>query len=265
MGQTKIILFLAFISLLILVLIAGVVIIVLRYRDKKLQYDREMKVLEEKHKFDLLQTQLSARQQTMQFIGQELHDSVTQKLTLASIYSQQAEYGHEYSPGKEKLTAISLIINDSLLELRDLSRSLTDTKIQEASLPELIRLEADQMNVMGMCKVTLETKGNIITSISEKSNLIRVVQEFFQNSMKHAACRTIKINIEQLANGIKLVLSDDGKGFDPDTLNGNGIGLENMKRRVQFTGGDFQLISGIGKGTTVNIFVPAKTEPPEQL
>ncbi|MBK8610826.1 MAG: histidine kinase dimerization/phosphoacceptor domain-containing protein [Chitinophagaceae bacterium] len=87
--------------------------------------------MKEKHHIELLNTQLESQQQTMHFIGQEIHDSVAQKLTLASIYTQRMEFDNEMPGIKDKLTGVSKIINDSLLELRELSKNLTDTKLQK--------------------------------------------------------------------------------------------------------------------------------------
>ena len=79
---------------------------------------------------ELLDTQVQMQQQTMTYIGREIHDSVSQKLTLASIYAQKLEFESKDGTMSDKLKMINTIINDSLAELRDLSRTLTDSEFQ---------------------------------------------------------------------------------------------------------------------------------------
>jgi signal transduction histidine kinase len=258
MGQNAVNTLLAFSSIILFVFVTGLIIFFFQYRNRRAQHEREKALIEEKHKSDLLETQLKSRQQTMQFIGQEIHDSVTQKLTLASIYTHQLEFDQQDKIIIEKISGVNKIISDSLLELRDLSRSLTDTQLQDTPLPELIRLEAGRVNATGFCKVIVSCDAEVSINTSEKSTLIRVIQEFFQNSVKHSECNEIKVQVQNQTNGLVLFLTDNGKGFNPSDTNGGGIGISNMKRRIQFIGGTFQLNSGIGTGTRVDIFVPLK-------
>lgn len=216
----------------------------------------EKSMIAEKHQLELLRIQLDARQQTMQFIGQEIHDSVTQKLTLASIYSQQLETEHDDPSARVKFSGISNIINDSLSELKDLSRNLTDTKLQNASFIDLIGYEAAQINATGICRISIDCDKDVIFSTMQKSSLIRVVQEFIQNSIKHAACNVITIKLSRKPEFTELKLDDNGKGFNVNDIKRDGIGLGNMKRRVQFLGGVFQLNSTPGEGTSAIIQIP---------
>ena len=92
MGTSEITIFIFLINIILLIFITSSIIFVLQYRKRKLLYEQEKTQIEELHKLDLLNKLLQVQQQTMQFIGREIHDSVAQKLTLASIYSQQLEF-----------------------------------------------------------------------------------------------------------------------------------------------------------------------------
>ncbi len=256
MGQGELTRFIILANVIILIFISGLVVFILQYRKRKMMHEKEKDDLAERHRVDMMQSRLDVQQQTMQFIGQEIHDSVTQKLTLASIYSQHLEFDPQDPGNDQRLAAVGRIINSSLLELRELSRNLTDPRMQEASLSELIRMESDQLKATGVCRIEVDLDESANPETPVKSNLIRVIQEFFQNSLKHAACGLIKVQLLTLNNGIQLILEDNGKGFDPAVRKAAGVGLENMKRRVQFAGGDFQLFSGAGNGTKVTIFIP---------
>jgi signal transduction histidine kinase len=250
--------FIVLINIVILILVIGIITFVFQYRRRKILYEKEKILTEEKHKLDLLNTQLQAQEQTMQFIGREIHDSVAQKLTLATIYTQKLEYENQFPAIADKLKRISGVINDSLEELRELSRTLADNKMHETSLNDLLYFECGRVNDTGVCKATLESNFNKNISVTVKSFLLRVVQEFMQNSLKHAECTLINVTVKDISEGLVLDATDNGKGFDSGNLQSRGIGLSNMKRRIHLIGGLFNLQSEPGKGTKLQIIIPEK-------
>jgi signal transduction histidine kinase len=209
--------------------------------------------MKEMHQQELLQTQLEIQTQTMQHIGTEIHDNVGQKLTLASLYSKQLNAGSANL--EEKINAISKIIDESLAELRRLSKTLTDPELANAGLVELLTGDAARINASGVCFVDIGTQGQPVNLTAAKKNILfRLLQEFIQNSLKHAACRKININIINSNGLLEITANDDGKGFDM-TQPAAGIGLQNMKRRAQQLNTRFELTSEPGKGTSLNLAI----------
>lgn len=255
MGKTEIIIFLVLANTVFLVLVAGIFLFVFKYRKRKIEHNKEIETQEERHKIQLMNTQLDVQQQTMQYIGREIHDSVAQKLTLASIYTGQMHNKATESEVIKPLENIAKIINDSLTELRQLSRSLTDARIQNAGLSELIAIECENVSDTGKCYARLTTSEVPEMGIAAKSSLFRVVQEFIQNSLKYAECSEIHINLK-IENGLlKMNLSDNGKGFNLSEHKHKGIGLDNMRRRALALGGTFEMESSLGKGTQLYILI----------
>jgi signal transduction histidine kinase len=259
MGKAEITLFIILINIILLVFIAGIILFVLQYRKRKLIYEKEKSEIERQHKLDLLNTQLQIQQQTMQFIGQEIHDSVAQKLTLASIYTQRLEFDNVHPGINDKLSGVSKIINDSLLELRHLSKNLTDNKLQGANLQELIHIECEQVNSMGICTAVFEANEEPAINIAAKSSIFRIVQEFIQNSVKHSGCKHISIRLHFSGEGLAMVLKDDGKGFNVDKEQHNGIGLDNTRRRIQVLKGVYHFKSENDSGVELSVDIPLHT------
>jgi signal transduction histidine kinase len=256
MGQTEVRIFIILTGIIVLIFVAGIILFLFQYRQRRLAHEKEKKQINEQHQIDILNTQIESQRQTMQHIGQEIHDSVAQKLTLASIYTQRLEFETQ-SPGeKEKLSGVSKIINDSLLELRQLSKSLTDSKLQSADLKDLIQMECEQVNATGICSASFEINAWPVISISAKSSLLRIIQEFIQNSIKHSGCKEIKIKLDFKDNDLILQLEDDGKGFDMDMSEHKGIGLDGIRRRIQVLGGKYTLESDKGRGVHMGITIP---------
>ncbi len=255
MGQTEIITFIVLVNIILLIFIFGIIVFVFQYRKRKVIYEKEKALIEQQHRAEILNTQLKIQLQTMQFIGREIHDSVAQKLTLASIYSQKLEFENQVPGISQKLTRISGILNDSLTELRDLSKTLTDNRVQDTELVVLLSTECERVNDTGICKAVLTSAFDQKISVTVKSFLLRIVQEFIQNSLKHAQCNRINIYLESNSDGLLLKASDDGKGFDSTNTDFKGIGLNNMKRRIHLIGGIFNLQSEPGKGTTLELSI----------
>lgn len=256
MGKTEIIVFIVLTTVIVIAFLVSLVSLLMQYRRRKREHEEALFRSNEHHRTELLQSKLEIQQQTMQYIGREIHDSVTQKLTLASIHTQRLEFEGADPTIKSKLQLISSILNDSLEELRALSRNLTDSSIQDFSLEQLIERECQRVCATGICLARLETTGSAPQLLPEKTYLFRTVQEFIQNSLKHSRCRLITVSLQFDAQLLNLTLADDGIGFEVAQRNGQGIGLNNMRRRVQALNGSFDLSAEPGKGTVLQVRVP---------
>ncbi len=256
MGEKETIILIIASLIAILLLCIAFIVILLIHRNRKLLYAKETHELYETHQQELLTSQLEIQQQTMQHIGREIHDNVGQKLTLASLYTQQLEFTNQYPVINEQLVAIGSVINESLTELRSLSKSLTDANTLNISLQKLIQTECKKIDATGNCKTHFssnETETNI--NPSTKNIVLRMVQEFLQNSLKHSQCKLITIQLNNTAAGIILFLKDDGKGFNTNQP-AKGIGLQNIAKRAATLNAQLTLQSTIGKGTSLKLLIP---------
>jgi signal transduction histidine kinase len=247
-----IIFFIAFILFFI-----GVVSLFIQYKNKQKLAIKEKEILEHHHQKELLEAQLYMQTQTMQEIGIEIHDNVGQKLTLASLYTQQLDFDNKYPEITERVNSISNIINESLNELRNLSKNLTNSYIEELSLKELIENEIEKIKQTNRYQfyINIDTENGYATLT--KTILIRVVQEFFQNTMKHTNATILGVQLQRKVDGLHLALTDNGKGFDNNEIaSKKGIGLQNMKKRIALVGGTMQIQSVINNGTTLTLSIP---------
>jgi signal transduction histidine kinase len=257
MEQTETVTFIIVVNLILLVFITGTVLFIIQYRKRKIEHELEKNILAENYTKELLTSQLEMQTQTMQHIGREIHDNVGQKLTLASLYTQQLAYENKAPQITDKIENISSIINESLAELRQLSKSLTDDAISENSIIELLQQECDKVNQLKQCNVTFQyNKKEIVLSYQSKNILLRIAQEFLQNSIKHADCKNVLVLLNTGETILQLNLKDDGKGFEIADAKGKGIGLANMKKRTELIGGTYNLASRKDKGTQLNITIP---------
>ncbi|WP_244428626.1 sensor histidine kinase [Flavobacterium sp. B17] len=157
----------------------------------------------------------------------------------------------------ERIEQVSQIINQTLQDLRSLSKTLTDDNINQKEIVTLIQEEVDNTNAFKKCHVDFKHNfQQLDLGFVHKNVLLRTTQEFIQNSMKHANCKNIFINLNTSEKVLwELNIKDDGIGFDPSDVKSNGIGLTNMKNRAEIIGADFRLESGKNLGTTLNIIL----------
>ena len=246
------------VSAILFIFLLGFIIILFIYRKRKLKHVKEVEIMNERFSKELLQTQLEVQQQTMKYIGREIHDNIGQKLTLAALYSQQIDHEKRYPEIDERISSVSKIINESLSELRSLSKNLTSDYIAQTSLIALIKNECDKLNASGFCRVNFKsTITNMNASYNVKNIIIRIIQEFMQNSLKHADCSIIDIEAVETKNGLEIATADNGKGFIANETTGKGIGLVNIKKRVEAIGAFVLIESAPLAGTKMKLIIPS--------
>ena len=233
--------------ILLTAFVVTVLVVMLIYRKWKVQHLREIGAMTERFSRELLQAQMEVQQQTMQHIGWEIHDNVGQKLTLAVLYVEQLE------AKDPKVTSIASLIHESLGDLRSLSKSLTDVLDLQGDLLTLVGNECARIQSVGLCALDFQTSGPVQASSAVKGFVLRILQEFLQNSLKHAGCSLITLNIQGTGTGLEISASDNGKGF---IIDGKSHGLNNMKRRAEVMHADFTLDSKPGEGTRMRLFIP---------
>ena len=260
MGEADYYVLIVIASLILLVFIGFVVIFVFQYYKRKLFHEKEKATLNEHHMQELLDNKHEIQKQTLEDIGREIHDNVGQRLTLASIYANHIAFDGQYPQIQEQVSAISGILNESLNELRSLSKSLTTASADFMDLKTLLDNECMRVNALNLCKVEgTFTSANFKISATIKIFIQRIIQEFIQNSLKHAECSLIVLDLEYDNKGMHISAHDNGRGFDfnsyQNTAN-KGIGLMNMKKRAELIGAKFFLDSKPKEGTTMKILIP---------
>jgi signal transduction histidine kinase len=90
-------------------------------------------------------------------------------------------------------------------------------------------------------------------------HLYRIIQECVTNIQKHSGATRIELNVRKDDHSVTVRCSDNGKGFDPQTLSG-GMGLSGMKERSRMLGASIDIRSSAGNGTEISLTIPVPTE-----
>jgi two-component system, NarL family, sensor kinase len=238
----------------ILLLAIGIFVAIYIALFKKKEMNLATQNLEQKKEFEatLLQTQIEIQEQTLKTISQEIHDNIGQilsltKLTLSTIQATDIEVVN-------KINTTKTLINKAVIDLKDLSNSLNNDKVNDIGLVKSIENQVEIIN-KNKIKTTLAIHGNIAT-IDAKVELIlfRIIQECLQNIVKHAQATTIDIAMWYSNNKYSINIKDNGKGFNINDTFNKGIGLKNIESRVKLINGTLNIDSS-SKGTEVAIII----------
>ena len=214
---------------------------------------------------ELSNAQLEIQEQTLKNIGQELHDNIGQLLSVAnmnmSILSTQVS-----DELKESFTETKNVIKESLGEVRTLSKSLNNEVIASRGFQNSVKNEVDRLNKLKLLKAELSIKGNPENLGNTKDSIIllRILQEFFSNTIKYANASTISVDLNYNDDKLEIKVQDNGKGFDINEVE-KGSGLINMNSRAGLIGVDLNLFSERGKGTTLDMVYPYRKQETYKL
>ncbi|GAA3972046.1 hypothetical protein GCM10022210_22060 [Mucilaginibacter dorajii] len=203
----------------------------------------------------IIETEESERRR----IAQDLHDSVSQTMSAAKINLAiiGAELPFVNDDQKKRFEKAINMVDDGFKEVRTISHNMMPWALNETGLAQVVKqflsnIETDAMAINFFSK-GFDAPFDDTTEII----LYRVLQESVHNVMKHAYADRLDISLIKDEENISLTIEDNGKGFDatnPDIY--KGMGLSNLKSRINFLKGKVELDSQVGKGTLVSVYVP---------
>jgi two-component system NarL family sensor kinase len=244
------------IAVIIILLFLGVLFLVMLfyYNNKKGQMSKEKQLMRATFDKQLLESKLEIQEQTFDMISQEIHDNVGQILSLAKV--QLGIMEQKQSVEGELLGNVKESISLAMTELRDIAKSLNSERVQKLSLQESITQEIRRINRSGFIKIGADIQGTE-KNIPDQHKLIayRIVQEGFQNIIKHAGASEVKVTIRYMEDSMFITIQDNGIGFEPETAlkKRDGLGLQNILQRATLVGGKAEITSRPGEGTKLQI------------
>lgn len=243
------------VTALLLIVGTGIIMLVLVYQKKQLQYFKEKDQLRQKFEKEMLEIMLEIKEQTFKEVSEELHDNVAQVLTLAKLNLATINLA-ESDIAVEKIDDSKELLTDAIQNLRNLATTLTTLSLGEIDLEKAIEIELKKVEKTGIIKTMLKVHG-VSASINSKKAFIlfRIVQESIQNILKHANATLINISICYEFGALILNISDNGSGFNLSSIK-RGNGLQNLKNRCKVIGAVCNVESIKDSGVTVSVHLP---------
>jgi two-component system, NarL family, sensor kinase len=253
--------FLIVVICLIIILVAFIVTILLIYRRKQLEFYRQVDTIRSEYERSLLKTQLEIQEQTFYNISQEIHDNISLSLTLAKLNLNTLS-GFRSDRYEKQIELTIELISKAISDLSNISYTLSSEIISEQGLLKALEKEIEKLKNLGCYELNFEVTGNP-KYLNAQTELVifRIIQESFNNILKHAKAKSIKLRLHYSIDNVVILIEDDGIGFY--LRNGNesqnttySSGLKNMKNRAELIKGVFDIKSKVGLGTTTKLFVP---------
>ncbi|WP_243064484.1 sensor histidine kinase [Humibacter sp. RRB41] len=198
-------------------------------------------------------------------LAREIHDTVAQSLSSIQMLMHAAERADPERPGAEHLRLAREAAAASLADTRRFIRELSPPALDEGLRGALLRLAEREWTAEGL-RVVVDVPQALDLPMHVQTALLRITQSTVANVVKHAHATQATIRVETIgvetvdveptADRVRLEVTDDGIGFEPDGLaaqaaGSDSFGLRAIAERVHQLGGDLQVISAPGRGTSI--------------
>lgn len=193
-------------------------------------------------------------------LSREIHDSVAQRIGSLILKSDVLSGTVGFSSNAEVLSQVANIkhdLQDTYLEVREIIDQLR-VKMPENPriLPTLAQYTQEFSHSTGIdCKLYMADGHSDLQPLAT-IEVLRVVQEALNNVKNHSGADQIEVKFESTSETVSVIIRDNGKGFVPSDVKGR-HGLTVMKERAESIGGKFDITSFPGRGTMVEITIPA--------
>ncbi len=211
-----------------------------------IEYARHIEILE--------QQQILARERER--IARELHDGTLQTVYTAGLLVESAAHLAEPgSPISERLERSVMALNHAIQGLRhSLTELHTDKPAESVKTAMMNMLQEEQFDTLIHVDLSIDLPDNQVLSPIQMDHLLSITREALANVVRHAQAQSVEIQAFLADHSISISIADNGIGL-PTTLT-PGYGLRNMRDRARLMGGDLEISSEAGKGTTVLLKFP---------
>ncbi|MCG0279018.1 MAG: sensor histidine kinase, partial [Thermanaeromonas sp.] len=240
--------------------------VVLKFLTGELQ-DLTSRIGELEQTYHLALSVIRAQEEERRRVAREIHDGPAQSLANIVMRAEYCLKLLDRDPGKvrEELQALQNIVLTSLQDIRKIIFDLRPMVLDDLGLvPALKRYFSAYAEQYGLEVDFLCFGQQRRLDSAVEIALFRIIQEAVNNIKKHAKVKSAVVKMEMLPDKVTVVIRDEGQGFDLEAAQnrkeGGGYGLLGMKERVQLLNGQLKIITAPGKGTTVSVTIPLKSE-----
>lgn len=219
-------------------------------QSQKHLHDEQLKLMQENQRKEIIKEKFNERKK----LSMELHDGIANE-----IGSLKLNISNDSIVNSEEINSVIQRIDKLYNDVRNFSHELDPENITDVEFSQLVNNLCELIESKGIRtnKNLLITKK--IDSLDESTlvNLYRILQEAINNIFKHAKATEVQIDIYEDDNELIMSIKDNGIGLTNATQQKPGIGLRNIKKRVETLQGTYE-ISSKEKGTTLKIKIPKK-------
>jgi len=221
-------------------------ILPLKTSEKSLQHER-----------NLLRRLLKIQERERQLVSYEIHDGLAQYLAGAMMHLEACEHGLGGSGENRELREGLRLLRAAADEARRLIGGLRPPALDELGIIDAVEtLAADARAEVPRVEFTHRLPARRLPPDVE-TTIFRIAQESLSNVRRHAHAGSVRVRIEQHGPAaVRIIVQDDGIGFDPAAVADDHFGIEGIRQRAWLLGGEPLITSSPGRGTTVTVTLP---------
>lgn len=213
----------------------------------------------------LLKEVLTAQEVERRRIARELHDETAQALASLLVGLRAITESQDLRQALGGTSALRGLVSAAIEGVRRISRGLRPSVLDDLGLHEALdRLGLEVSRAHGFV-IDVHATGPRLPRLPEavETALYRMAQEALTNASKHASPKAVSVLIHRNPSEVRLVIEDDGKGFDAsEPLSEGQVGLVGIRERAHLIAGSVTIESSPGQGTTVCVSVPLPVPEP---
>lgn len=226
---------------------------------RTINYKQKVAELQQKQQLEISKAMLNAEEKERNRVAQDLHDGLGGMLSGLKINLSNWAKHREVQLHDVELQRIVHQLDNSVTELRHIARNMMPQTLLKFGLETALKdlAESAMSKHMHIDFQALNISKDI--ALEEQIIIYRIVQEILTNTLKHAQASEVVLQCSENKNRFYITVEDDGIGFNTSTYK-KGLGIENIKNRVAYLKGTFEIDSHPGNGTTINIEIPISYE-----
>ena len=218
-----------------------------------IEYPNERFQLIKRFENELLKSKNELTEALLKKISLEIHDNISPLLTLVkwNLSALDDSDNNHIKESKHYLV-------EAIAALRNLSQSTNGDFLLKEGLNAAVLKLSNSFNSLKHLTCSFENtiESDIQLNYANELIIYRCIQELVNNAVKHSEANEIKIIFWQSACIFKVMITDNGKGFEPSNSQNNGMGLMNIAERITLINGELDIQSIINKGTQITLSVP---------
>ena len=195
-------------------------------------------------------------------IARDLHDDAGQRLALLNIDLERLKQASVKirSSLTQQLEALVKAASEITSDVHNVSRRLHPSQVELLGLGVALSNFCKDFAAHNAMKIEFDNRGLQQKPPQEAALcMFRVAQEAIRNVQKHSGTRTAFVQLDEAAGSLRLRISDEGEGFDPDSAEfTQGLGLLSMQERLHSLGGELFIHSRRGGGTCIEACIPQR-------
>jgi two-component system sensor histidine kinase DegS len=206
---------------------------------------------------------VNAQETERQRLSRQMHDGPAQALSNFILQTEIAMrlMDVDSSQARDELNSLKASAMGTFQKVRNFIFELRPMMLDDLGLAPTVRRYADAFKEQAGLDINVTITGHErrLEPYLEVM-LFRAIQELLGNAARHSQATLVKVTVDLGEDRIRVSVDDNGRGFDPETIQqGNSLGLKLIRERTEMLGGSFEIDSAVGKGTRILFAVPARS------